>query len=106
MTQMDFVGAAAFGVVVGWITYRTLRRKEGTGLSDIATVLGVIGGATVTGLFPRDGGSFSWYAIGVAVGFFGYLICSALVPEKIALWMGESPPASAGGGGGQVPPRP
>jgi hypothetical protein len=104
MTCMDCAGAGAFGLVVGWITYRTLRRKDGTGLSDIATVLGVIGGATVTGLFPREGGAFSCYAIGVAVGFFAYLICSAFVPEKLAAWMGEAPPMSRGSGG-QTPPR-
>jgi NhaP-type Na+/H+ or K+/H+ antiporter len=32
-------GAAAFGLVIGWVTYRTLRRSsDATGLSDIATV--------------------------------------------------------------------
>jgi hypothetical protein len=31
-------GAVCFGLVVGWITYRTLRRREGVAaLSDIAT---------------------------------------------------------------------
>jgi NhaP-type Na+/H+ or K+/H+ antiporter len=89
MNVLDCVGSAAFGVVLGWITYRTLRRTQGTGLSDIATVLGVVGGATVTGLFPREGGSFSWYAIGVALGFFGYVVCCMKAPARIVLWMGE-----------------
>ena len=36
-------------VVIGWITYRTLRRREGaTQLSDIATVLSALGGAAIT----------------------------------------------------------
>jgi hypothetical protein len=49
------VGAACFGLVVGWITYRTLRRREGAVLlSDIATVIGVVGGGVVTGLFHRS----------------------------------------------------
>src|SRR5207248_1563475 len=46
------VGALCFGVVIGWITYRTLRRSSETvALSDIATVVGAVGGAAVTGLF-------------------------------------------------------
>jgi uncharacterized membrane protein YeaQ/YmgE (transglycosylase-associated protein family) len=68
------VGAILFGVVVGWITYRTLRRaKEGAALSDIAAVIGAVGGAAITGLFDSET-LFAWYAIGLFVGFFGYLI--------------------------------
>ena len=38
-------GALCFGLVIGWVTYRTLRRKEGSNaLSDIATVIGAVGG--------------------------------------------------------------
>jgi hypothetical protein len=38
------VGAVAFGLVVGWVTYRTLRRKEGvSALSDISAVVAAIG---------------------------------------------------------------
>ncbi|MEV5411703.1 hypothetical protein AB0K60_23050 [Thermopolyspora sp. NPDC052614] len=68
------VGAVCFGIVVGWIIYRTLaRRAEAVALSDIATVLGAIGGAAVVGLFD-EAGLFGLYAIGLAVGFFGYLL--------------------------------
>jgi uncharacterized membrane protein YeaQ/YmgE (transglycosylase-associated protein family) len=88
---LECIGAVCFGIVMGWVTYRTLRRKQGTGLSDIATVLGAIGGATVAGLFPKEDGSFSCYAIGLAVGFFGYLLVSWVAPAKIALWMGDDP---------------
>lgn len=88
--SLAFWGALCFGVVVGWITYRTLRRSQTSGLSDIATVIGVIGGAAVTKLFPND--QFAAYAIGVAIGFFAYLISSAIAPEKVAFWMGESVP--------------
>ncbi len=84
-------GAACFGLVLGWITYRTLRRKEGSAaLSDLATVLGVVGGGTVTALF-KEADTFAWYAIGLAVGFFLYLIIAAWFGGKASAktWMGE-----------------
>jgi hypothetical protein len=92
------VGAICFGVVIGWITYRTLRRVDTTSISDIASVIGAVGGAAVLAIFKR-GDSFAWYAIGLAVGFFGYLIANLIAdPRKTLGWMGseditaESPP--------------
>jgi uncharacterized membrane protein YeaQ/YmgE (transglycosylase-associated protein family) len=68
------IGAVCFGLVVGWVTYRTLaRRTEGVSLSDIATVIGAVGGAAVTAIF-NDKQLFGLYSLGLASGFFGYLI--------------------------------
>ena len=86
---MEAVGAALFGLVIGWVTYRTLRRRtDKVALSDIAAVIGAVGGGAVTGLFD-DSAMFAWYSIGLALGFFGYLI-AALVLEgnNVAGWMG------------------
>ena len=67
------VGAVFFGIVVGWVTYRTLvRRTDAVVLEDIATVIGAVGGAAVVGLYD-DKTLFGLYAIGLAVGFFAYL---------------------------------
>jgi hypothetical protein len=61
-------------VVVGWITYRTLiRRSDEAKLSDIATVIGAVGGGAVVGLFDSPH-LFGLYSIGLALGFFGYLV--------------------------------
>lgn len=74
-------GAAVFGVVVGWVTYRTLRRStESVALSDIATVIGAVGGAAVTSLFADD--LFGYYCIGLGVGFFVYLIVALVLAGK------------------------
>lgn len=73
---MDFVqwGALAFGLVVGWITYRTLVLRTGdVGLSDISTVIGVVGGAAITGLF-EEAELFAAYSIGLAIGFFSFIL--------------------------------
>jgi hypothetical protein len=84
-------GAACFGVVVGWITYRTLRRREGVAaLSDIASVIAAVGGAAVTALFRREE-MFALYSIGLAVGFFAYLMVSISVygKQQAGRWMGD-----------------
>jgi hypothetical protein len=65
-------GAAAFGIVVGWLTYFILRRAKPTALSDLSTVIATLGGATVLGLFDPKGPMFGAYALGLALGFFGY----------------------------------
>jgi hypothetical protein len=99
------VGAFVFGIVVGWITYRTLRRSESGGISDIATVIGAVGGAAVTALFPQETGAFGAYCIGLGIGFFVYLGVALLLaksigkPETVADWLGSAPARNRGMGG-------
>lgn len=81
------VGAFCFGVVIGWVTYRTLRRKGQTAaISDLAGVIGAIGGSAVTVIFG-DKDIFGCYAIGLAAGFFLYLI--AAVKLKDVGWLSD-----------------
>jgi uncharacterized membrane protein YeaQ/YmgE (transglycosylase-associated protein family) len=98
---MEILGPICFGIVVGWVTYRTLRRRGGqSGLSDIATVIGAVGGGAVTALFPQQS-LFNSYAIGLAIGFFGYLLVAFLLEpkkESVAVWMDDDAGASASGG--------
>jgi hypothetical protein len=83
-------GAFWFGIVVGYITYRTLRRKKDAGISDIASVIGAVGGAAVLALFPADSSRFDFYAIGLAAGFFLYLLASlAFSGTKVDEFLGE-----------------
>jgi uncharacterized membrane protein YeaQ/YmgE (transglycosylase-associated protein family) len=72
-------GAFWFGLVIGYITYRTLRHKATTGIGDIASVIGAIGGAAVLRMFPTGTDSFNSYAFGLAVGLFVYLLISLLI---------------------------
>jgi hypothetical protein len=68
------VGAVLFGIVVGWVAYRTLVRTTSSAqISDLATVIGAVGGAAVTGLFDNEH-LFGLYAIGLASGFFAYIL--------------------------------
>jgi uncharacterized membrane protein YeaQ/YmgE (transglycosylase-associated protein family) len=85
------IGALCFGVVMGWITYRTLRRREGSAaLSDIATVIGALGGAATTALFKTPD-LFGSYCIGLFVGFFAYFAVGLTVKDdqSVSRWMGN-----------------
>lgn len=53
---------------------------DAVGLSDIATVVGAVGGAAVTTLFD-DGDAFGYYSIGLAVGFFAYFAVGLKVDD-------------------------
>jgi hypothetical protein len=72
-------GPLWFGIVVGYVTYRTLRHKAETGLGDIAAVIGAVGGAAIIRLFPTGTVSFDSYAFGLAIGFFSYLALSLVL---------------------------
>ena len=63
------VGAACFGIAVGYLVYRTLVRSAANALVFVlAAVAAVIGGAAVTGLFAPGTGVFAWYSIGLLAG--------------------------------------
>jgi uncharacterized membrane protein YeaQ/YmgE (transglycosylase-associated protein family) len=89
------VGAVCFGIVVGWVTSRTLRRSTAGGLTDIATVIGSVGGAAITGLFKPSDNTFGMYCIGLAGGFFLYLILALATSGKAGSrgrdWLGSEP---------------
>ena len=82
------IGAGCFGLVIGWIVYRTLRRGPTmSSLSDIATVIGAVGGGAVLAIF-KTADLFAAYAIGLAVGFFLYLLIAAVSTDRKGL-MGD-----------------
>jgi len=94
MTLID-TGALCFGVVVGWVTSRTLRRSTPGGLSDIATVIGAVSGAAITGIYKPSTDSFGYYCIGLLVGFFAYLVLSLIIASRegtpVGDWLGSEP---------------
>ena len=72
---LQLIGAFCFGVLLGWYIYYINRyRKEDVKLGDLATLVGVIGGAAVLALFPSGTDLFGAYGIGLASGFFGYFV--------------------------------
>jgi hypothetical protein len=71
--DIRLLGAGAFGALIGWYIYYVNRYRKGdVQLSDITTVIGVIGGAAVTTLFDPKAELFGAYGLGLFIGFFGY----------------------------------
>ncbi|WFE31243.1 hypothetical protein [Micromonospora sp. WMMD975] len=80
MSTLSGWGAFAFGLVVGWFTYFVNRhRKDDVSLTDIATIIGALGGAAVLALFPARSELFGAYGTGLAIGFFGYFSMLVLI---------------------------
>jgi len=72
---MQLWGAAFFGALIGWNVYVINRyRKSDVQLSDLVTLIGVIGGGAVLTLFPAGSDLFGAYGIGLFAGFFLYFI--------------------------------
>ncbi len=74
-SQLQLLGAGAFGCIIGWYVYYINRhRKDDVKLSDLATVIGIIGGGAILALFPARSDLFGMYGIGLFIGFFAYFL--------------------------------
>ncbi len=80
------VGAVCFGVVVGYVVYRSLARSGPTSsVSDIAAVIGAVGGGVVTTVFdPTKSDAFGYYSVGLLIGMVLYPIVVAAFGKKVA----------------------
>jgi hypothetical protein len=112
------VGSICFGVVIGWITYYTMRKNtKPRTLSDITVIISALAGPAVLAVFPapEEGKQtmFGYYGIGLMSGFFAYLIVLILLlwkaPLRLLRSMGLAPPRQkkqkdGEGGGAESPP--
>ena len=72
-TVIQLLGAGGLGFVIGWFVYYINRyRHAAVQISDLLTLIGAIGGAAITGLFPAKSDLFGAYGIGLFAGFFLY----------------------------------
>lgn len=79
------LGAFGFGATAGWYLYYVNRwRSDTVKVTDVATVFAAIGGGAVTALFPAGTDLFGAYGIGLAVGFFGYLVLLMFLVRRSA----------------------
>lgn len=75
VSMLGLWGAGAFGAVIGWIAYRTLRRAaEGSRIADLVTVVAALGGGAVVNNQFAEPDLFAAYGLGLFVGFFGYFV--------------------------------
>jgi hypothetical protein len=74
-TALQLWGAGAFGAIIGWFVYYINRYRKGdVQLSDLVTLIGVLGGGAILALFPAKSDLFGAYGIGLAIGFFLYFL--------------------------------
>jgi hypothetical protein len=79
-STLQLVGAGCYGAVVGWFLYHVNRYRRGdVQLTDLVTVIGAVGGGAILKLFPAKSDFFGAYGIGLAGGFFAYLIVLAVL---------------------------
>jgi hypothetical protein len=125
-TTLQLLGAGGFGALIGWYVYYVNRYRKGdVQLSDITTLIGVLGGGAILALFPAKSDLFGAYGIGLFAGFFGYylalLINVAISPNFSVDWFldgrrkipaddevippgtAETPRPMAPAGGGGIP---
>lgn len=75
-SSLTLWGAGCFGAIIGWYVYYINRYRKGdVQLSDIVTLIGIIGGGAIQALFKSDSSQFGAYGVGLACGFFGYYLC-------------------------------
>ena len=101
--SVETVGVACFGLLVGFITYRTLIRAASTAVSDLASVIAAVGGGAITAIAKPGSDLFGWYAIALLVGFIVYGILFAVTngAGAFAKVMGQQD-VVAGGAGSQA----
>ena len=74
-TSIQLWGAAGFGAIIGWYLYYINRyRKADVQLSDLVTLVGVLGGGAIMSIFPANTDLFGAYGIGLFAGFFSYFL--------------------------------
>jgi len=74
-TTVQLLGAGGVGAMLGWYVYYINRHRTGdVQMSDLVTLVGVLGGGAITALFPARTDLFGAYGIGLFIGFFGYFL--------------------------------
>jgi hypothetical protein len=103
--SVQTTGVFCFGLLVGFITYRTLIRATTTAVSDLAAVIAAVGGGAVSAIAKPGTDMFGWYAIALLAGFiiYGVLFTITNGVGKFAKVMGQEDVVVAGGAGRQLP---
>jgi len=82
-SMLQTLGAGGFGLLIGWYVYYVNRyRRDDVQIGDLTTLIGIVGGGAVLGLFPARSDMFGAYGIGLALGFFGYFLMLVILVAK------------------------
>ncbi len=81
ISAIQLLGAVSIGAILGWYVYLINRnRASGMHMSDLVTLITVIGGTAVISLFPLASDLFGAYAVGLGMGF---VFCFAVSTARI-----------------------
>ncbi len=78
MTSTIFWGIFFIGFVFGYLLYYSVRHTANFNVELLITAITAVGGATVVALLSHVEGWIGPYGIGLAAGFFFYLLLSLL----------------------------
>ncbi len=82
-STIQLVGAFFFGTIIGWYVYFINRYRKGdVQISDLVSLIAVIGAGTILTLFPASTDLFGDYGIGLATGFFSYFAALVYMVHK------------------------
>lgn len=83
-------GAFCFGGVVGWVVSGCYTSLTQVNLTWLTSLIGVIGGALVTTLFPQKEALFGAYCIGLAAAFFPGLFSQGPPGRVLGAWITDN----------------
>ncbi len=82
-TALQLAGAFGFGALIGWCAFYLNRyRTDAIQLSDLAALIGAVGGGAILALFPAGSDLFGAYGVGLFTGFFGYLLILMVLVKR------------------------
>lgn len=79
MERTIFWGIFSIGFVFGYLLYYAVRHTKEFNIELLSVAIGAVGGATVIGLLGEYEGWISPYGLGLAAGFFFYLVLSIIL---------------------------
>lgn len=82
MSAASFAGIFCTGFVFGYLLYYAVRHTKEFNVDLLSSAIGAIGGATVVGLLGKVEGWIGPYGMGLAGGFFFYLVLSLILIFK------------------------
>ena len=79
-TLVNPIGTACFGAVIGWCIYYSLRRWDSYSPPQVGILITAVLGGAVTTFFagPFNTGATGAYGIGLAIGFFSYVLFASI----------------------------
>jgi hypothetical protein len=74
LTWSQIAGCVCFGTVIGWVLRYVLVFSKEVTIASMSSIVSAVGGGAITALFDAKGEMFSFYSIGLALGYFTHVL--------------------------------